>query len=157
MKLTGRQNFLRFFAGLAILSVTLTQGTATVSDLAFYGCLVFGRRSCLQTMYAATRPIKASTAAGNNPASSFIYVTSFFKSYSSGVSQVPTSSNTRMSIPVPNHNLGSTFPETIWPIKTIEIKNSDARPRTAAKYFCFAPLSLTTQAYHTFSWRTTEK
>ena len=146
MRTFRRQNFRSFFAGLTILSVTFN----------LYGCLVFGWRSCLQTMNTATSPNRANAATGINAARSFITLTPF-SSYSSGVNRVPTKANTTMAIPVPTSNLALTRPVNKRPIRTMEITNSVLRPNMAAKYRRLESLSLTTQAYHTFSGRTTGK
>ena len=146
MKLTRRRNFQQFFAGLTILSVTFN----------LYGCLVFGGRSCLQTMNAITSPNKASAAAGSKPRSSFIAVPPQ-SVWSSGVNHVPTPAKNRITTITQETSLALSFPVTNWPISAIEIRNSAARPKIEATYFRFASLSLTAQAYHAFFRRTMEK
>ena len=152
MKLRGCPNASRFFAGLIILSVTFTQVMAAVQ-----GCLVFGWRSCLQTMNAMTNPNKARAAAGRSPASSFIGFPPFSASQSSGVIQVPADAKTSMTTTVARNSFQLPRPVTHWPISASEIRNSADRPKIEATYLRFASLSFTTQAYHTFPWRATQK
>lgn len=153
MRFGTKRNSRRFFALLAILSVTFTQACPAW----VYGCLVFGWRSCLQTMNAMTNPNKARAAAGRSPASSFISFSPVFSFQSSGVIQVPTDAKTSITATVAKNNFQLPRPVTHWPISAIEIRNSADRPNIDATYFRFALLSFTTQAYHAVSWRAMEK
>ena len=149
MRTFRRQNFRSFFAGLTILSVTFTQACPAWA----YGCLAFGC-SCRQTINEATSPIRTNPPSGIRAIRSFMGYAPFLSV--SGVNHVPKRIKPEVATNA-TKNIGRlSLPVTSCPINKIETTNSADRPKIAAKYFRFASLSLTTQAYHTLSWRATE-